>query len=651
MAHGFFRVAAAAPPVKVADCPCNADTLLKEIKAAENQNIRLILFPELALSGYTCGDLFFQQTLLYAVESELSRLIEATKQMRLLVCAGFPFAHSHRLYNAAAVFGHGRLYGIVGKRHLPNYAEFYEKRYFSPVPDKTETVTFAGHECPFGGLQVFDIVTEDGTFPFGVEICEDLWSLTPPSERLVAEGALLILNPSASNEAVGKTAFRRTLLEAQSGRLHAAYLYAGCGRGESTGDLVFGGYRAVVENGTVLEDSAPFDDRSVVCDIDFSRLLHDRRRNSGFAEDAVILPVCRTTVTMPNSSGEDEKLLRNVSPLPFVPAENSERESRCREILRLQAEGLAQRLRQTGLKQVVLGLSGGLDSTLALLVAVTAFDLLQLPREGILCVTMPGYGTTSRTKNNATGLAKAAGAVLKEIPIHEAVAVHFRDIGHDPEVTDTVYENAQARERTQILMDLANKSGALVLGTGDLSELALGWATFNGDHMSMYGVNASVPKTLIRYLVRTYADTVRRKSCRMAEILEDVLATPVSPELLPPKNGEIAQCTESIVGPYELHDFFLYYMLRWGFSPKKIVYLARYAFTEENGCCYSRDVLLKWMEIFYRRFFGQQFKRNCLPEGPKVGSVSLSPRGDWRMPGDAEASLWLEEIGKMVQNA
>lgn len=651
MAHGFFRVAAAAPPVKVADCPCNADTLLKEMKAAEKQKIQLILFPELALTGYTCGDLFFQQTLLDAAEKELSRLIAATKRMRLLVCAGFPFAHSHRLYNAAAVFGHGRLYGIVGKRHLPNYAEFYEKRYFSPVPDETLTVTFAGHECPFGGLQIFETETADGTLPFGVEICEDLWSLSPPSERLAAAGALLILNPSASNEAVGKTAFRRTLLEAQSGRLHAAYLYAGCGRGESTGDLVFGGYRAAVENGTVLEEAAPFEDRAVVCDIDFGRLLHDRRRNSGFAEGTAVPPVCRTAVAMPHSTEEGEKLLRAVSPLPFVPAQNSERESRCREILRFQAEGLAQRLRQTGLSRVVLGLSGGLDSTLALLVAVTAFDLLQLPKEGILCVTMPGYGTTARTKNNATGLAEAAGAVLKEIPIHEAVAVHFRDIGHDPEVTDTVYENAQARERTQILMDLANKSGALVLGTGDLSELALGWATFNGDHMSMYGVNASVPKTLIRYLVRTYADTVRGQSPRMAAILEDVLATPVSPELLPPKDGEIAQCTESIVGPYELHDFFLYYMLRWGFSPKKIAYLARFAFTKENGCFYSRALQLKWMKIFYRRFFGQQFKRNALPEGPKVGSVSLSPRGDWRMPGDAEASLWLAEIGKMAENA
>lgn len=651
MTHGFFRVAAAAPSVKVADCPCNADTLLNEIKAAEKQKIQLILFPELALTGYTCGDLFFQQTLIDAVEDELSRLIAATKRMRLLVCAGFPFAFGHRLYNAAAVFGHGRLYGIVGKRHLPNYAEFYEKRYFSPAPDETVTVTFAGHTCPFGGLQIFEAETGNGKLPFGVEICEDLWTLSPPSERLAAAGALLILNPSASNEAVGKTAFRRTLLEAQSGRLHAAYLYAGCGRGESTGDLVFGGYRAVVENGTILEEAAPFEDRAVVCDVDLARLLYDRRRNSGFAEGAALPPVCRTAVVMPPSSGRGEKLLRAVSPLPFVPADDSERESRCREILRFQAEGLAQRLRQTGLKRVVLGLSGGLDSTLALLVAVTAFDLLRLPKEGILCVTMPGYGTTARTKNNATGLAEAAGAVLEEIPIHEAVAVHFRDIGHDPEITDTVYENAQARERTQILMDLANKSGALVLGTGDLSELALGWATFNGDHMSMYGVNASVPKTLIRYLVRTYADTVREQSPRMAAILEDVLATPVSPELLPPKDGEIAQCTESIVGPYELHDFFLYYMLRWGFSPKKIAFLAGFAFTKENGCFYSRDLLLKWMKTFYRRFFGQQFKRNCLPEGPKVGSVSLSPRGDWRMPGDAEAALWLEEIGKMEENA
>lgn len=650
MAHGFFRVAAAAPAVKVADCPRNADALLEEMKAAENQNVQLILFPELSLSGATCGDLFRQQSLTDAARRCLSRLADATKCMRLLACVGFPFAHGDRLYNAVALIGHGRLYGIVAKHPLADSGAGNGKRCFSSPSGQPIVVVIDGKECLFGDKLIFDLETEEGIFPFGIEIGEEGARLLPPSVTLAAAGALLIVHPCADNEAVGANQFQKTFLKARSASLRAAYLHAACGRGESTGEAVYGGFCAVAENGDLLQAAVPFEGKTIVCDIDFQRLRHERMRSSDFSDGVDVSSVQRVAIRLTNEKIKPQELKRTVSPFPFVPTDDEERALRCREVLRFQAEGLAQRLRQTGLKRAVLGLSGGLDSTQALAVAVTAFDLLGFSRSGILCVTMPGFGTTSRTKNNATGLAQAFGVELKEIPIHEAVSVHFKDIGHDPMLTDTVYENAQARERTQILMDLANQIGALVLGTGDLSELALGWATFNGDHMSMYGVNASVPKTLLRHLVQTYADTIRSSFPQAAKLLDDVLQTPVSPELLPPKEGNIAQCTESIVGPYELHDFFLYYTVRWGFSPEKIAFLAQAAFTEVNGTPYRLETILKWMKVFYRRFFSQQFKRNTLPEGAKIGSVSFSPRGDWMMPGDAEVVVWLEEIEKSVES-
>ena len=627
MIHGFLRVAAATPVIRTADCFYNADQILACVDAAP-EDTALLVFPELCLTGYTCGDLFLSTPLLTAAESALRRILAATVGKEAVLLIGLPVSVGSGLYNCAAVCQRGNLLGLVPKTQLPAYAEFYEARHFTPAPESPLTVTYAGQQTVMDRRQIFACRSMP-EFRLGVEICEDLWVASPPSAGLAAAGATVIANLSASDESIGKAAYRRQLVASQSARLCCAYVYADAGEGESSTDLVFSGHNLIAENGVVLAESQPFSGERAVTEVDLSRLTYDRRRmntfagsGDGYTQIFFDLPV------------RELQLTRRISPLPFVPADTAEQSQRCEEILRIQTAGLASRLRHTG-SAAVLGLSGGLDSALALLVTVRAYDLLERPRREIRAVTMPCYGTTGRTLNNAKILAGACGADLREIDISAAVTRHLADIGHQGE-QDVTYENAQARERTQVLMDIANRCGGMVVGTGDLSELALGWATYNGDHMSMYGVNASVPKTLVRHLVAYEAN---RCGGAVREALLDILDTPVSPELLPPENGVIAQKTEQIVGPYELHDFFLYYMLRFGYAPAKITRLARLAFAGR----FTDEEIKKWLTTFLRRFFSQQFKRSCLPDGPRVGSVSLSPRGDWRMPSDASAALWLAE--------
>ena len=618
MNDGFFRAAAATPAIRVADCRHNAGAVAELMEEAAARGVQAIVFPELCLTGYTCGDLFLQQPLLKAAERELAALIERTAGLPLLAAVGVPVPVNGALYNCAAVFCGGRLLGLSAKSCVPNYGEFYEARHFTPAPACIE-VSFAGFTVPLGCSLLYAPEGWDDCV-VGVEICEDLWAPEPPSTRLALAGATLLLNLSASDEVIGKAAYRRELVRGQSARLLCGYVYADAGEGESTTDLVFSGHNLLAENGTVLAESDPFTTGVTEADLDLSRMAGERRRvttwQGGKYEAA-------RTVSFPLPAAPF-RLRRRVDPSPFVPKGESDLSSRCETILNLQAAGLKTRLSCAHASHAVLGVSGGLDSTLALLVCARAFELLGLPRDGILAVSMPGFGTTGRTKSNAQKLAELLGASFREVPIGETVQKHFADIGHDPEKHDVTYENAQARERTQVLMDLANENGGLVIGTGDLSELALGWATYNGDHMSMYGVNGSIPKT----------------GGELEAVLLDVLDTPVSPELLPPVDGDIAQKTEDIVGPYELHDFFLYYLLRFGFGPGKIYRLALAAF---DGA-YDAATIKKWLSTFFRRFFAQQFKRSCLPDGPKVGTVALSPRGDWRMPSDASARLWLEEI-------
>lgn len=627
MIHGFLRVAAATSVIRTADCFYNADQILACVDAAP-EDTALLVFPELCLTGYTCGDLFLSTPLLTAAESALRRILAATVGKEAVLLIGLPVSVGSGLYNCAAVCQRGNLLGLVPKTQLPAYAEFYEARHFTPAPESPLTVTYAGQQTVMDRRQIF-VCRSMPEFRLGVEICEDLWVASPPSAGLAAAGATVIANLSASDESIGKAAYRRQLVASQSARLCCAYVYADAGEGESATDLVFSGHNLIAENGVVLAESQPFSGERAVAEVDLSRLTYDRRRmntfagsGDGYTQIFFDLPV------------RELQLTRRISPLPFVPADTAEQSQRCEEILRIQTAGLASRLRHTG-SAAVLGLSGGLDSALALLVTVRAYDLLERPRREIRAVTMPCYGTTGRTLNNAKILAGACGADLREIDISAAVTRHLADIGHQGE-QDVTYENAQARERTQVLMDIANRCGGMVVGTGDLSELALGWATYNGDHMSMYGVNASVPKTLVRHLVAYEAN---RCGGAVREALLDILDTPVSPELLPPENGVIAQKTEQIVGPYELHDFFLYYMLRFGYAPAKITRLARLAFAGR----FTDEEIKKWLTTFLRRFFSQQFKRSCLPDGPRVGSVSLSPRGDWRMPSDASAALWLAE--------
>lgn len=633
MRQGFVKVAAATPDIRVADVAYNTEQICRLIEETVEQGAKVIVFPELCVTGYTCGDLFTQDILLSDARSALHRIADFTEDKDALIFVGLPLVVDGELYNVAAALNRGVVLGLTTKTFLPNYGEFYEMRQFSQGPEEAREILLDGQVVPFGPQLLFESATMD-SLVVSAEICEDVWSPVPPSIEAAREGATIIVNCSASDETVGKSGYRKGLIEGQSARLISGYIYANAGEGESTTDLVFGGHNIIAENGTVLCTGRRFENGVIYSEIDVKRIISERRKNTTFQSAKE-----RRLIRIPFYIDETETVLtRTFASRPFVPTEGKEREDRCEEILTIQAMGLKKRLAHARCRSAVVGISGGLDSTLALLVAAKAFDALSLDRRGITAVTMPCFGTTDRTYQNACKMSVKLGATLREVPIAAAVKQHFEDIGHNPEDHSVTYENAQARERTQVLMDIANQTGGLVIGTGDMSELALGWATYNGDHMSMYGVNASVPKTLVRHLVHYYADTCG--DSELKEVLYDVLDTPVSPELLPPKDGEIAQKTEDLVGPYELHDFFLYYMIRFGYEPSKIYRIAKLAFEEE----YDNITILKWLETFYRRFFSQQFKRSCLPDGPKVGTVALSPRGDWRMPSDACAAAWLEDL-------
>ena len=635
--YGFVKVAAAVPQVAVADCARNAERIVALAQQAARRGVELVAFPELAVTGYTCADLFLQPALLDAADEALGEIMRQTRKLPLALIVGLPLRHEDRLYNCAAVVTQGRLLGVVPKSYIPNYAEFYEARWFaSGAGIEEERITAAGQEADFGTELTFAVNGAE----FGIEICEDLWVASPPSSRLALNGAKLIFNLSASPEGVGKHAYLRELVAQQSARTHTAYVYCSAGFGESSTDLVFAGNGLIAENGTMLAQAARFslDEQLTVADVDIERLEFERRRNTSFRmrEEAGESTVIE--MELPDAL-KASALDRRVDPMPFVPADEAHRSERCEEIFQIQSHGLARRLAHTGCRCAVVGISGGLDSTLALLVTVRTFDKLGLDRRGILGITMPGFGTTDRTYRNALKLMEGLGVTVREIPIRDACLQHFRDIGLPESDRSAAYENAQARERTQILMDVANMEGGLVIGTGDLSELALGWATYNGDQMSMYGVNASIPKTLVRHLVKWVADTERDAATRAT--LLDIIDTPVSPELLPADaQGHIAQKTEDLVGPYELHDFFLYNLVRAGYGPAKTLFLAEQAFRGS----YDRATILKWLRTFVRRFFSQQFKRSAMPDGPKVGTLTLSPRGDWRMPSDASAAAWLREM-------
>ena len=636
MEQGFVKVAAVTPKIRVADTKYNAEVICAEIKKAAEQGAKVIVLPELCITGYTCSDLFLQEKLLRAAKEELLRIAVFCETVDAIVFVGLPFAWDGKLYNVAAAINKGKILGLVPKIYLPNYNEFYEARHFTRGKEKAELVCLNEEtEVLFGSDLLFTCESMPD-LKIGVELCEDLWTVQPPSIRHARNGASVIVNLSASNELTGKSAYRRELVKTQSARLLCGYIYASAGEGESTQDVVYSGHNLIAENGILLKEAVPFSGESVVSEIDVTRLIAERRRMTTFELEESEYKKVPFSVQK-----EQIELTRPVDPMPFVPSGASDRNARCEEILAIQAHGLKKRLEHTHCKAAVIGISGGLDSTLALLVTVRAFDLLGMDHGQIKAVTMPGFGTTDRTYDNAVKLIRNLGADFIEVDIKDAVNIHFRDIGQDPSVHDVTYENGQARERTQILMDIANKSGGMVIGTGDLSELALGWATYNGDHMSMYAVNASVPKTLVRHLVRYYADTCGNQT--LEQVLLDVLDTPVSPELLPPEEGKISQKTEDLVGPYELHDFFLYHMLRQGETPEKVYRLAKLAF----GGTYENTVILKWLKTFYRRFFAQQFKRSCLPDGPKVGSVAVSPRGDLRMPSDACGTIWLQEIEEL----
>lgn len=633
MKDGFITVATATPQVAVADCEANTQAILACINEMAAAHAKVMVLPELCITGYTCSDLFWQTKLLDEAEAALSVIAEESRQVDALITVGMPLRVAGKLLNVAAILCRGKVLGFVPKVNLPAYNEFYETRHFTSGSADMGTVQFCGEEIPVGTNLLFSCENMVDLC-VAAEICEDLWVPNPPSVHHALAGASVICNLSASDEMVGKGSYRRDLVAGQSARLVCAYLYATAGEGESTTDLVFGGQNLIAENGTVLAESATFENETNVATIDVQRLASERRRMSTFpaAESKEYREISFALAE------EETKLARFFDADPFVPSNADQLSDRCEEILNIQALGLKKRLAHTHAKSAVVGISGGLDSTLALLVTARAFDMLGLPRKGIVAVTMPGFGTTDRTYNNAVAMIKSLGATFKEVPIAKAVMQHFADIDHDASIHDVTYENSQARERTQILMDIANQANGFVIGTGDLSELALGWATYNGDHMSMYAVNASVPKTLVRHLVRHYADTSADEV--LAGVLYDVLDTPVSPELLPPEDGAISQKTEDLVGPYELHDFFLYQMLRMCFPPAKIYRVAKEAFAGR----YSNETILKWLRTFYWRFFSQQFKRSCLPDGPKVGSVAVSPRGDLRMPSDACVSAWIKEV-------
>ena len=646
MIDGFVKVAAVTPEVRVADVSFNVDACVAAAReAAEKDGAAVIVLPELALTGYTCEDLFWQESLVRAAEAGLAEFAARTADLSALILVGVPVRAGGKLYNCAAALCRGEVLGLVPKTHIPTYNEFYEGRHFVPGPAEVTLVALAGNQDTLFGTNLLFACEELPELVVAAEICEDLWVPAPPSTAHAQAGATLICNLSASNAIVGKADYRRSLVSGQSARLVCGYVYASAGTGESTQDLVFSGHDLVAENGRLLAEGRPFGNGRAVSEIDVRLLAQERTRMSTFecapSPEAAGYAVASFSLGA-DAATRETSLTRYVDPHPFVPSDAARRAERCEDVFAIQAHGLAKRLAHTRSRRAVIGLSGGLDSTLALLVAVRAFDLLDLPRDGVIAVTMPGFGTTDRTYNNACELARTVGAELREIGIAAAVRQHFADIGHDESVHDVTYENSQARERTQILMDVANQEGGLVIGTGDLSELALGWATYNGDHMSMYAVNAGVPKTLVRHLVRYVADSCGDEA--EARVLLDVLDTPVSPELLPATgDGTIAQRTEDLVGPYELHDFFLYEVLRRGSSPRKVYRLARYALGEK----YDDATILSWLKVFYRRYFAQQFKRSCLPDGPKVGSAAVSPRGDLRMPSDACSALWLAELEEL----
>ena len=634
MKDGFLKAAALSPSLRVADCVYNTQQILQDLQKAAARGVKLAVFPEFCLTGYTCGDLCLQHTLQQGALIGLQTLLDGSRELDVLALVGLPLMVHGKLYNCAAVFCHGKLLGIVPKTYLPNYGEFYEKRQFTPGSTEIETITVCGQDVPFGTSLLF-ACRQMPSFVLGVELCEDLWSALPPSTFHALAGATVIANLSASDETVGKAEYRRALVENQSARLLCGYLYASAAHGESTQDMVFAGHDLIAENGTLLSEAKPFEGGIAETELDCQRMESERARNTSFepSRDGYL------TVSFDLEPVETE-LTRWVDPTPFIPHNVQKRAERCELILKMQADGLAKRLEHAHAKTAVIGISGGLDSCLALLVAVRAMKQLNRPTTDVLAVTMPCFGTTKRTRSNAEILCDELGVSFSEIDIANTVHSHFADIGQDESVLDVTFENGQARVRTLELMDTANRTGGLVVGTGDLSELALGWATYNGDHMSMYGVNAGVPKTLVRHLVRYEADIAATETLKT--VLLDILDTPVSPELLPAKDGEIAQKTEDLVGPYELHDFYLYHVLRFGFGPAKIFRLAKVAFAGRPE--YPDEVLYKWLRNFYWRFFAQQFKRSCLPDGPKIGSVTLSPRGDWRMPSDARAALWLAEL-------
>ena len=641
MNYGFVKVTAAVPLVQVADCFYNIEKIEGLMRQASEKGVQIIAFPELSVTGYTCLDLFAQQTLLNGAEAALLQLVSNTADLDILTIVGVPLRTENRLINAAVVFQKGAIRGVVPKTYLPNYKEFQEQRWFTSATELREsTISIGKEEYPMGSHLLF----RSGRLTAGIEICEDLWVPVPPSSLLTMEGANIIFNLSASNELIGKHAYLRSLICQQSARCMAGYVYASSGFGESSTDLVFAGNGIIAENGNLLAESPRFtmEEQLVISEIDIETLQNDRQVNTSFMYGTSGLPkekaqVVDFQVRIPDGFS----LTRPVDPHPFTPSGEALKE-RCEEIFHIQVAGLAKRLVHAHAQTAVVGISGGLDSTLALLVTVMTFDALKMPRGQIIGITMPGFGTTDRTYTNACDLIRSLGVTLKEIPIKEACLQHFRDIDHDPSVHDVTYENSQARERTQLLMDVANQKNGLVIGTGDLSELALGWATYNGDHMSMYGVNGSIPKTLVKYLVEWVANHKVDDASRLT--LLDIVDTPISPELIPAdENGNIKQKTEDLVGPYELHDFFLYHFLRFGSYPSKIYFLAQKAFAG----IYDNATVKKWLYTFFRRFFQQQFKRSCLPDGPKVGSVSLSPRGDWRMPSDAVSRLWLEEIERI----
>lgn len=633
MHYGFIKTAAVTPDIRVADCEFNTAKIIDCINTAVSKGVKLIAFPELCVTGYTCSDLFLQNRLIDSAFDSVKRIATSSRGLDIVIVVGAPVLTDGKLYNCGIVISDGDILGIVPKSHLPNYGEFYERRHFEPAPDENKMIIVDGEEYLFGKKIIFTCAAIP-EFSFAIEICEDLWVPNAPSVSHCCAGAKIILNLSASDETIAKDSYRRMLVSSQSGRLICGYVYCSAGEGESTTDVVFGGQNIICENGAVLCESKLFENSMIITEIDVNKLSNERRKLTTFPPfsssgyDEVFFDV----------SVSDTELTRFISPQPFVPSSDDERDERCEAIISIQSMGLKKRLAHTGAKTAVIGVSGGLDSTLALLVAVRAMDKLGRSRKDIISVTMPCFGTTKRTKSNAQILSEKLGVTFLSIDITKAVNQHFIDIDHDPNKMNVVYENSQARERTQVLMDIANKENGLVIGTGDLSELALGWATYNGDHISMYAVNTGVPKTLIRHIVRYFADTA--EDAQLKASLYDILDTPVSPELLPPSDEQISQVTEDIVGPYELHDFFLYYAIRWGFKPKKVYHLACYAFLS----LYEKDVIMKWLKIFYSRFFAQQFKRSCLPDGPKVGTVTLSPRGDWRMPSDACAKLWLDEL-------